>query len=538
MQISKWWNQVTSDIANRTAFISSILVGMITHGYMLTNKMPNGDDMVCFHGIGGGAIFQGRWLLGFMSNFRMDTVGDYSEPFFNGFWAILLIACSGVLVNCLFSNHTKRTAALIGAALVAWPTITIDFRFMFLAHYHAFAILLMTIGAYCIARGSYTQHSYKKTMILIAAGAVAMGCSMGIYQAFFPYGCVLLILGYLKNVIQSRTGEGKALIQQAVLAVTGAAAGMCCYFLGNACMEKIKHFTTAGQYGSEVGEFHISQLPAIIRLMYLQFWKLFTSDYHGLTNSGFIRIIFGVVFLGALLGLGYLLYLQCERKNYIALVLSMLVMVVYPLAVELIYLMVPNGSDRVYLLMDYATAGIILFPIMISVCLLDLPDEKQTISAASKFISAVTAEIVLCTFLAILYYGDWSNKLTLMETYAQQSAHSYYTTLITQIKSVDGYDPSIPIYIQGQLDDEALYDLGSLFPEFENVMGVGGAKNTAIDVMNTIEYWNMMCGYHPRLVYEISEQAVIEEIAEMPCYSSDGAIRNFGDVIVVKFAEQ
>jgi len=53
---------------------------------------------------------------------------------------------------------------------------------------------------------------------------------------------------------------------------------------------------------------------------------------------------------------------------------------------------------------------------------------------------------------------------------------------------------------------------------------------------NIKEYWNAMCGYDPIIIDEISSEMDMI-VDEMPNYPSDGSIRSFKGVIVIKLSD-
>ena len=70
----------------RCCLVSGILWGIITHAYMLTNKLPNWDDINNVGGYAVGSEF-GRWFLKYVN--PLD--GIWSVPWLSGIFSIVLI---------------------------------------------------------------------------------------------------------------------------------------------------------------------------------------------------------------------------------------------------------------------------------------------------------------------------------------------------------------------------------------------------------------------------------------------------------------
>ena len=160
-------------------FAASVVFGLIAHLYMLTNKLPNHDDI--FH------LFQcdygtqsGRWFLPTV----LQWDGDFSMPWLIGVLGILCLAGTACITTSLF--HIRRPLACIitAALLVSFPTVASTFTYMFTADAYFFGLFLAAFAAFAVARFA---------IIGLPVGAVALILSMGIYQSYFPVATVLLV---------------------------------------------------------------------------------------------------------------------------------------------------------------------------------------------------------------------------------------------------------------------------------------------------------------------------------------------------------
>lgn len=70
--------------ADKVTFIAAVAVGLISHMYMMTNKLPNYDDIKGMMDDYGSGFQSGRWALSLLGVFVKWTIGNYSVPWLNG----------------------------------------------------------------------------------------------------------------------------------------------------------------------------------------------------------------------------------------------------------------------------------------------------------------------------------------------------------------------------------------------------------------------------------------------------------------------
>lgn len=80
----------------KLAFLSALIIGLIAHTYMFTNKIPNYDDLRTIDGFGT-TFRSGRWFLWIVGTvaYHLDFV--FSLPWMNGLIFVCLIALSAML---------------------------------------------------------------------------------------------------------------------------------------------------------------------------------------------------------------------------------------------------------------------------------------------------------------------------------------------------------------------------------------------------------------------------------------------------------
>lgn len=77
----------------------------------------------------------------------------------------------------------------MGALIGTYPSVACTFTYMYTADAYMLSMLLATIAVYCMVSGDWRKG---------ALGSMALGFSMGIYQAYLSFALVLLCLWMLR----------------------------------------------------------------------------------------------------------------------------------------------------------------------------------------------------------------------------------------------------------------------------------------------------------------------------------------------------
>ena len=195
----------------------------------------------------------------------------------------------------------------------------------------------------------------------------------------------------------------------------------------------------------------------------------------------------------------------------------------FPLCVNLIIVMA--GKNETHTLMVYAQ----VFPFILFAWLI----EKLDFHRASLQKAACYAALSIM-LLSLGMYCRVDNKCYLRATFAQQNAISYFTTLITQIKSTEGYRDEMPVvFINSESKTDMTFYNSVAFSNLHfnpYYMDGPGYVNTYSWTL----FMKQWCGFAPTIV-DSREYERLEEVINMPHYPDYGAIKNIHNTIVVKF---
>lgn len=497
-------------------FFSALFIGILTHGYMLFNKLPNIDDYVAMFHYGSG-YSSGRWLLALMGNFMFRVDGVYSLPYLNGAFFLFTLALSITIFLRPFDFNNKWIKRVFAALFVAFPTVTSTMSFMFTVPFYGVAILFMAIAFYLAVTYKY---GFLPSILFIC-------CSLGIYQAYWCLGASFFLL-YLIALCMNKETKNKDFLIVAVKILITLLAGLILYLTINKIMLAAQNITLSGYQGiNQMGAFSLSQIPSILANAYGWFFKIVTENYLFINWYPIVRYIIGAGYLLAFVF--FVLGCYQNRKNLLRLLALLLFTLILPLTINSIYLMC-NDSSIIHLLMCYSVVLVFFIPF---IYIHGVSSNQKTPHIAGYLKGGYLCCLLLVTFiyvrLANMYYLDL--ELAYHET------NSFMITLSTRIQQTEGYTTDKPLYFHG------------LYPHATNrniweLRSVNQMHGT-IDVDNVINSplmrKNFSRIYLSTPIYEVSDPAVIEklqeDILEMSDYPNDGSIKLIDDIIVIKLSD-
>ena len=199
----------------KICFASAIIVGLVAHIYKLTNWLPNWDSLV-FRYDGQNMVAMGRWFLPVVC----APSSFYDLPWLAGLIALLLHGAGAVCICKMFNVGKNTTAALIGAAVITFPTVTSVLLYNYVADGYAFAFLLS-----CMAATFLTD---KKPRYI--ASVVCIALSVGIYQAYITVTVMLLLCYLIAEALKEET-KVKSLIEKSLKFLAAGIVGMVLYYI-------------------------------------------------------------------------------------------------------------------------------------------------------------------------------------------------------------------------------------------------------------------------------------------------------------------
>lgn len=505
----KWWNE-------KDVLITGVLVGILSHMYMMTNKLPNIDDYISIFHYGAGYT-SGRWLLALLGNFSFRIDGTYSMPFFNGSIYILALALAIMIFLMPFSFRSRWTKRIFSGLFVAFPTVTATMGFMFTAPFYGVAVLLMAIAFYALVTYKYG--------FLIAIMFICL--SLGIYQAYWGLTAGFLLL-YLMMLCMDRESKIRDIIVLTVKSFIALLMGVVLYFTINKVMLNIQGVQLTDYQGiSEMGRFDISKIPEILKSAYGWFFRLVKENYLHITWYPFVRLVIAIGYVLTIIG--FLMVLVYNRTQILKNAMLLIFTIVFPLAVNSIY-MISYDATFVHVLMCYSVVLVFFIPFVFM-------NGVSRLRTKNMITSAIKYGYMLLVMVVVVFYMRFANIYYLNLELAFCETFSFMETLSTRIQEADNYSEDKPIYFYGMYQKSVNKNIWEM-RMVNNMVG-------AVDVANVINSPLMRQAYSRiylgNAFYELADGTKMEkyapQIEEMPSYPNDGSIVVVEDTVIVKFSD-
>lgn len=491
----------------KICFFAALIVGFVAHFYKLANWLPNWDSLV-FRYDAQNMIGLGRWFLPVVCS----VSSFYDLPFLNGLLSILFHAIGAVLICKIFDVKKGITAALIGAVIVSFPTVTSVMMYGYVADGYGFSFMLSCMAAMYLTR---EKPNYIFSVILIML-------STAIYQAYITVTIMLTLL-YLINELIYRQKEAVYMIKKSIKILISGVVGMGLYYLVLTILLKLM--------GTELLEYQ--GMDSTASLSNIDVWSSLYVIKHTLTDFFFdmsqgvntFVILNCVIF--AVTAIGYLTGAIKSRLNFQKAVL---------LCIYVLFL--PIGSTALAFInsaIDYhnlMVMGYSIFYIFFVLLYEHIPNNKNA-GIKSWIILIVGCFIIINqTVIANVSYHK-----------AQMAYEKSYGTLIRiadRIEGTQGAELCSEILVIGALADSKAYSV-QLPPDMTGITDgyILRADDETVGQSVLCSALNDYCQKDYKFIFGERKQTFLQkdEIKEMNCWPSENCIVINDGVLVIKLGE-
>lgn len=501
----------------RVTMLSVFLFGWLAHGVALLNKFSMVDDPQFLFSVG--VTFRsGRWFLGILGSLVRFLFGspNFSLPLFSGLVCLLLLGlCACVLID-LLELKGRADWILVSGMMVVLPVIAGFYCYLFTAPYYLAGLLLALLGCTLLCR-------HRKVWAYIG-GVVLLALSSGIYQAFIPSVLCVFLMFFIRQTGKSESWSMRHLLLEILWYVSACLCFLGLYAALNKLCLQVLGLSMTGYNGlSDPVSGGIGEYLSRVKLSYYLFLKPDGTNRSAYMYPFRLKTLYYVnLAMLAVSAANYVLMLF--RKDWSRGISAGLALCVFPLAVNFIYVMC--APTIVHSLMVYSQLLFWLLPW----CLLRwepvFPEKEKMSARIVRFACALLA-------VACLMYVRYDNVVYLRMDLYQTRTIQYFTTMITQVKSLEGYDASMKLtFINKDFNmDPTFVDI----PEFTTFAVEPILQHTAeLTAHSFREFLNQWCGFDAEIVDE-AEYADLPEVQQMPSYPNAGSIRIIEDTVVIKF---
>lgn len=502
----------------KSIIIFTFLWGILTHGIMMFNKFSFFDELHYMFGVGH-TYSLGRWMLGLLESMTRFLFSSplFSLPLLNGAVSLLGIAISVCFIVRIIEVENKWSIFTICGLMVAFPTITCMFGYMYTAPYYMIGLVFAVAGVRCVC--SEEMQWYK-----VVAGAFLLACAIGVYQALIPLALSLLLMYFMNQIRKKRIENWKEFLKQTFYLGSFCVLALAIYYVILKVILKVLNLELFGYKGADsLIPSNIGEYKWRIILAYKEFFAPSGENEYLFWNVhpwNMEKIYTILLVLVILIGIYAVYSLFREKPSYGVWYGGMFVLL--PLAVNFIFVMVDKWS--VYALTNYAQVMIFIFFIW------QIENIKIEKASINKWIYGIGISLML---FSGIFYSRYANVCYLNAELMTNQMTSYYTTLITRIQSMEGYKDEMPVaFINGGKKQDLNWPVGE---EFKEIAIEAYRWDTTINDNSWNSFMKYYCGYEPVIVEDTNSYERMQEVADMPVYPDDGSIAIIDDVIIVKF---
>ena len=478
---------------NKTALASAALFSLAAYMFVFTNKLLNLDEVAGLFGKGE-TLSSGRWAL-WLSSFLFP---DYSMPWINGFLCVGMLSVSAAIIVSLLRIEGNVQKALFAGLFITFPSQIITFSYMYTCVPYALAVLMAVLSAYFTLKGG-------KGNFLLAAALLCF--SLGIYQAYITLAVSLYAVFFIKETLRGEKTV-KDTVKSGLRCIAGVLLALLLYFIINKLVMRFA-VTEYNSYASAAMNSDIKSLLNGLRVAFTAFFGYFYKGYYHLVPTKFSML----VHLLALLAVAVMTVLwlkSCKDRGRKILLLALLA--AFPICVNCIYII--SSQRHTLMLLGFTSVYALIL------CIAELSDAKKLKSAVS-----------VCLALMLVCNIFYANRIYLKMKLEYEEAFSFYSGMITRVKSTEGYDADTMLIITGDAEEKNLvYHAGEI-----DTSDIVGLMEGLLNIYSRYDFIKYYVGYDYKPIDWDGWGALdkMDEVNQMPLYPYDGSVKKFGDYMVV-----
>lgn len=308
--------------------IFGIIFGIIIHGMIIFNNLPNGDGFAFNYYTWQNTVISARWFLGIACLIS----GPFTIPTVNGVLAIFFITVSAILIISIFDIKLKINRIIVIMFMLSFPALAAGMLYMFTIDGYTISIFLSVLAVWSLHK--------KSTYIACIESALCIAFSMGIYQAYISVTMTLCMLYIMQMVLLDK----KDIIKKAIQFLFSGVLGAVIYFILLKIILRLTHtklstYQGIARVGKKFGLFDI-----IIRIK-----TIYVQTIATIMNKLFINKSLAIICIVMSLIIIFELYKKFQSKKLLIFVIGMMLI---PICLLPVYM---TSTDVYYhLVMKYS----------------------------------------------------------------------------------------------------------------------------------------------------------------------------------------
>ncbi len=510
----RFWQRI--DGASKTAFVTALILGLVTHLYFFVNKFPNGDDLENIYR-DYAMTASGRWFDQVATAFS----SYYSVPWTTGITALFFLALSVGVLCSLFHFPSRLYGALIAAVMVTFPLLASQFSYLFYADLYMLAQLFSILAVWC------TVH-FRWGFLL---GAVLLSLTLGSYQAFISVTVVVCLLVLIHYILQNHYLLGNIFSLTLKMLLMGI-LGVMLYFVilqmalhyGNITLTDYQGINTMGQLPEE-------SLIQLLKAAFLAFGAYFWEGTF--FESPFLaKICYGVL---TLLTIYWLIKIIVRRLKNRACCGQLIMLIPFCLALPIGYNLIFFIAPQAYLhcLMQPAYHLFWVMPIIIFSVAYPHAELLTLEQLIGHWALVITILGIAFNFYLTCNVCYFHLQLRYEMTYATE------LRILAQMERQEGYKPDMPTLVIGAFPNA----YHSIIPQetigvVQNLTGIKG--NLVHHRLNYQGFFGYYLGKPLHWANAEEEKRIRAYLKDnpLPQWPMEGSVAIIGDVMVVNICSE
>ncbi len=482
---STWRQKITKQ--DIYTFVTAVVVGLLTHMRIFVHDIPNHDGMSSIF-FDQNMITSGRWFL----RVACGISSDYTLPWVIGVLCVLYLALTAVLLQRFFQVQHTFTAMLLAAVLVVYPTLASNFAYIFTADGYMLALLLAVLAVFLVERGK----------LGFVWGAIALGFSMGIYQAYISFTMILAVYAVCRAWFFGKELKNKWNITWRYVAMGGLGAVI--YYVMLQVLLLVQQTGLSGYQG--IGEGNQKSLFETIIQIYSDF-AIHSLRGNIMMQKGMLAVAVIVLIGAAALVLIRALHQAGSFKNIWTYLCAVAAIIILPVCFNAILVISPDVTY--HSLMRYQW---VLIP-MIAMVILDRQGQAACASLKGQvvisWLGLVMSVVIVFQYAIVCNIGYFNLEKKFEKTY------SYCLRLLDRMEETEGYYHGMPIAMIGVVGDDYLPSTDLTVGITDSLIGVNGDY-----LFYTAENYRAFMEYYFGVTLELVPIDDMVEITQRPEYKA------------------
>lgn len=512
------------------AFFVTFVVAFLSNLFVFTNNLINADTInESYQNLGLGYVLeQGRWL-----QYIVRLIGNmYPSPIIHGLFSLLSLSLSSSLICGIFHISDRLSIILLSTLIGVFPINACFLSYIYMADVFYISLLFSILAVYLVERGKI------KYFIL---AAIALMCSIAIYQAFVSITIALIVAIYFFQLLDTEHFRFKKWFTSALRDTLMVVIGYIFYGI----ITKLLLYATGiplRTYGGTDKTFSISfkdvPMSILITLIDIKTFYFSTSWIH---HKWFLiaNVVIAFIFIITMI---WTLCRYLRKKQYFTILICIIYYIILPFLIDNIYIIM-NMRGQVHMLMHYCyvVPYIMLFVLLPRLFHLIQTVKEHLTPWLKRLSNSLTVLGIVASILIIYFCFIISNQLYCRMSNNMTATNANLTSMLTRIESMEEWDLSTPVYIanaRSVLNSNLYADL-YFYDEIGSVLWTGTDVypwgNNGQIYLYLARYFNTLL----TLPTDDQQIAIVtsEEFAQMPIFPAEGSIQIIDGVVVVKMEE-